>query len=87
MIVYSHKTYFVRMDECDESECMIVMSRHLRPRLLWRLFGVKKKRVEFKYVGSGTVWHEFPSYKRCDTYKEMFLCEVWSREKSKWKKK
>lgn len=33
------------------------------------------------YVGSGTVWHEYPSGRRCSTLAEVNLTEIRIREK------
>jgi hypothetical protein len=33
------------------------------------------------YVGSGTVWHEYPSGKRCGARVESMLCELWEGHK------
>jgi hypothetical protein len=30
------------------------------------------------YVGSGTVWHELPSFRRPSISKEMWLCSHWN---------
>lgn len=30
-----------------------------------------------KYKGECTVWHELPSFKRCDTPKESLLADLW----------
>lgn len=46
------------------------------------LFG--RKWIEHKlYRGSGTVWHEWPSGKRCSTSLELYLSDVWIAER--WK--
>ena len=31
-----------------------------------------------KYHGSGTVWHQMPSFKRCTTFTESWLCDLWT---------
>lgn len=30
-----------------------------------------------QFKGSGTVWHEMPLMKRCNTFDEGTLCEIW----------
>lgn len=43
-------------------------------------FGRLPKVVEF--IGSSTVWHTYPQYRRCSTSLEMMLCQfdVWIKE-------
>lgn len=31
-----------------------------------------------RYIGSCTVWHEFPSGRRADTETEALLCDIWT---------
>jgi len=34
-----------------------------------------------QYEGSCTVWHKLPSYKRCGTLTESWLCDLWQKYK------
>lgn len=36
-----------------------------------------------QYRGGGTVWHAYPSGRRCEILMESWLCDIWQREK--WK--
>lgn len=33
-----------------------------------------------QYIGSGTVWHYYPSFQRCSSGIERWLTPIWSRE-------
>ena len=47
------------------------------PGLIGRLFGNKQKDV--KYHGSGTVWHEMPTFRRCSTSLECVLSDFYAK--------
>ena len=41
-----------------------------------RLF---RKPVTVRYIGSSTVWHTFPEFKRCGTLDECWLSDLYKR--------
>ena len=53
---------------------------------LRRLVGLPEKVITKKYVGSCTVWHTFPEFRRCGTFKEGWLSEIWSEWRYKNRK-
>lgn len=68
-------TRFVRCEFKNRSDAVITVA-YVPCRLL-RFFGVKPK--EIKYVGSGTVWHRLPEFKRAGTFTESSLSDFYER--------
>jgi hypothetical protein len=59
------------------------------PGKIATFFGAKKGTVQF--YGSGTVWHHYPSFTRCDVFLEGILADFYTmveceekRKRSKW---
>ena len=55
-----------------------IMTFETRPNKLGRLLGKKTKRWQVR--GGCTVWHFYPSGKRCSTFMESWLSDIWQRE-------
>ncbi len=50
-----------------------------RHRIIKSIFG-KNKNIKQEFIGDCTVWHEYPSGKRCGTFLESWLCDIWKKE-------
>ena len=48
-----------------------------RPGWLGALLG-QRPRVR-RFYGSCTVWHEMPTFRRCSTWTEAALADIWTR--------
>lgn len=67
--------------EAYESDNLIVIKYFPKKKFL------RKQRHSYtvQYLGSGTVWKQFPSFKRCDTSMEEMLSEINERETYQFK--
>lgn len=54
-----------------------VMTVRFLPSWFERLLGYKK--CELKVIGSCTVWHFYPSCRRCESAFESVFSEFWTR--------
>ena len=70
------KGVFISFEWLEYDECILTLTRR---RKRWLLFGPIVETVE-SYRGESTVWHHYPSGRRCGTFTEGFLCNLWQRE-------
>lgn len=68
--LYFANTEVVEYKYDESSKTMTVKSKSKTGRLFTN-----------KYVGSCTVWHHLPSYKRCNTFEEEKLSNLYTRWK------
>lgn len=64
----------------EGDECIITQTQEER---LFGFFG-KKVKCTYKYRGSCTVWHHYPSGIRISGDEESRLCSIWT--KGRWSK-
>jgi len=55
---------------------IITCTQRLGIPILWRIFGYKEETVE--YYGSSTVWRNMNGFKRCGTFTEGWLSDVYA---------
>lgn len=54
----------------------LILTFETQPSWLARLFGSKPREVQ--YIGSCTVWHHYPQFRRCGIFTEAWLADVWA---------
>jgi hypothetical protein len=59
----------------------IEVIRHCEPGWLGRLVGLRASQTRETYIGSGTVWRRYPTFKRCSTTTEVWLADLWEGER------
>lgn len=60
---------------------IITVEKIRRPGWLGRMLGRKEQTTRRRFVGSCTVWRHYPEFIRCGLYTEMWLADIWDREK------
>lgn len=81
MILSRKRTEFVRMYPDYRGDSVIVLRHEDSPTWIGRLLGCRWRCRDAKYVGSGTVWHELPGFRRCPSSQEAALASIWRRER------
>ena len=70
----------VEVQELTNGDLLVTVTHRYRRFWLFGRVVVEKA----QYRGNCTVWHEYPSGKRCGTLTECWLSDVW--EKHQWTK-
>jgi hypothetical protein len=71
----------IRIKHLKGDDLMITEKRlTLWGRLVW-LFGGNPAVSVRRFVGSCTVWHQYPGFRRCSTMTEGSLADIWERWK------
>ncbi len=69
----------ISVEKCPWVDEDILITLESVPGPIRRFFGAKPKLRQF--VGSSTVWHEYPSFKRASTDWECYLSDRWAQYK------
>lgn len=74
---------FQCMHPADFGNYILTLVKIDSPTRIGRLFGVMPRIETVRYHGSSTVWHEYPDFERCPTWKEVVLSQIWNKEMHK----
>lgn len=53
----------------------VLLTYETKPWRWLRFFGIKPKIKQ--YIGECTVWYNYPEFKRCAIWDEVWLADVW----------